>query len=664
MKPFSIFSDNMVLQQGMSIPVWGWASPGEEIHVDFNGQAVYGVADDDGNWRVVLAPVKAGGPFEMKVEGRNSFTVLKNVLVGEVWIASGQSNMEWPLSGAIDAEREINNANFDHIRLFTVAKNASICAPKEPEGKWSICSPETAGNFSAVAYFFGRELHRKLGVPIGLINSSWGGTTAEAWTSREMLASMPQFEDFVLRYEKNLVNFERDTTVYKAKLKEDEIKGYPADPANVGFEKGWAEQTTNTSDWETIPVPSYWQDAGLDFSGVLWFRRDVEIPAEWTGKELTLNLCPCDKRDTTYFNNVKVGEMGREQPESWATPRTYKIPAGLAKAGRNTLAVRVYSNAFSGGIMGSTADLNLGPDDIPDDARIPLAGKWRYKVEANFGKIVPLALQQPLGPGNPNSPFILFTGMIKPLIPFAMRGVIWYQGESNISRSAKYRALFPAMICSWRKAWQQGDFHFLFVQLANYGQRSNEPEESEWAELREAQLKTLQTPNTGMAVTIDIGDTADVHPKNKQDVGMRLAVNALNIVYGLKNIVPSGPLFSSAAVEGSKIRIRFKHAKDGLVAKGEELVGFAIAGKNRAFVWAKARIDGETVRVWSNRIKKPMAVRYAWANNPACNLYNKAGLPASPFRFERFALERKRHTRVQSHQVKLSYIDDQSTPKD
>jgi len=632
MKLSSIFGDHMVLQQDMPVPVWGWARPGEQVCVTFDEQIVYGVAGNDGRWQVMLAPMNAGGPFTLRVEGRDAALVLNNVLIGEVWIASGQSNMDMAVAAASNGAREIADAAFDNIRLFNVARAAVVDAPREVQGNWSVCAPKTVGNFSAVAYFFGRELHRKLGVPVGLINSSWGGTIAEAWTSREMLASLPQFREAVARYEKDQPNFARDFAAYQVKLKEGEAKHYPADPGNIGFGKGWAAPQTDLSDWGPIQVPCYWQGAGMDFSGIVWFRRDVEIPADWAGKELTLKLCPCDKHDTTYFNNVKVGATGAEKPNPWELPRTYQVPAGVARPGRNTIAVRVYSYVYAGGIMGSTAGLSLGPAGAHGSTRIPLAGLWHCKVEHNFGQITPLALQQPLGPGNPDSPYILFRSMIQPLIPHAIRGAIWYQGESNVGRAAEYRTLFPAMIRSWREAWHQGDFPFFLVQLANYLQTPTEPGESAWAELREAQFQALQEPNTGMAVAIDVGEANDIHPRNKQDVGKRLAFQALNRVYGRKEIVASGPLFAGADVEGSRMRIRFTHADGGLTANGGELTGFAVAGADRRFVWAKATMEGDTVVVESNEVPKPVAVRYAWANNPVCNLYNKAGLPASPFR--------------------------------
>jgi sialate O-acetylesterase len=388
-----------------------------------------------------------------------------------------------------------------------------------------------------------------------------------------------------------------------------------------------------------MQAPGSWQGAGLNYNGVVWFRRDVDVPAAWAGKDLVLNLAPCDKHDTTYFNNVEVGGIGLENPDAWKTPRCYRIPGRLVKAGRNVIAVRIFSYVYAGGFMGSPAEMKLDPPDgAAGQTPIMLHGDWRYQVEHNFGPITPVALQAPLGPGNQNSPYSLYNGMIAPLIPYGLRGAIWYQGESNASRPSEYRTLFPAMIRCWRDEWKQGDFPFLLVQLANYMAANAHPVESQWAELREAQALALKLPNTGMAVAIDIGDAADIHPKNKQEVGKRLAAWGLNAFYGRKDVVPSGPLYAGMAVEGNRIRIRFEHVAGGLVVRGGgPLTGFAIAGPApdglpRRFVWADAVVDGETVVVSSPAVPDPTAVRYAWANNPACNLYNAAGLPAAPFR--------------------------------
>jgi sialate O-acetylesterase len=366
-------------------------------------------------------------------------------------------------------------------------------------------------------------------------------------------------------------------------------------------------------------VPIGWQMHGLKHNGVVWFRRTVEVPANWAGQDLVLHLGACDKTDTTYFNNVQVGAIGFETRSAWNTPRVYRIPGKLVQPGRNVIATRVYSNIYEGGLFGPADTMRLERNGT----KIPLAGPWRYRVEHNLGLTVPKAAN--LGPGNPNTIHILNESMIHPLLPAALRGAIWYQGESNAAQPHRYRDLFPLMIRDWRKAFENETLPFFYVQLANYTGVQKEPVESGWAELREAQNLALRLPNTGMASAIDIGEALDIHPKNKQDVGKRLALAALATVYG-KPVHHTGPLYKSHRVEGDTIRIEFDHVADGLKADGP-LKGFAIAGPDGKFQWAEARIDGKTVIVRGRD-----AVRYSWANNPIGNLYNSAGLPASPFR--------------------------------
>lgn len=655
MKLSAMFGDHMVLQQGLPVPIWGWAEPAEKIAVTLAGQTVRGVAKPDGTWWVTLAPLKAGGPFDLQVEGGASRTVLTDVLVGEVWLASGQSNMELPMYKVRNAEQEIFGAACDTIRLFTVSRTVAVEPARDVDGRWSVCSPTAAGNFSSAAYFFGRELQRELRVPVGLIHASYGGSPAEAWTRRAELVALPAFRETVERYEREFAHFPEARAQYEAELNAIEETYYPSDPGNLGLANGWALPDADVADWKPVRVPCYWREHGLNFNGVVWFRRDVDIPPAWAGRELRLNLCPCDKYDTTYFNNVEVGAMGRENPESWRTPRAYSVPAGLAQAGRNTVAVRIFSHHHAGGPMGSSADLSIGPADAAEADRLYLFGEWLCRAEHVFGKVIPREPEPPLGPGNPHTPCGLFNGMIAPLIPYALRGVIWYQGESNVARAADYPALFSTLIESWRKAWGQGAFPFLFVQLANYMSASEQPGESQWAELREAQAATLRTPHTGMAVAIDIGDAADIHPANKQDVGKRLALNALSRVYGFKDVVPSGPLLSKAVRGGADIRLRFAFADGGLVAQGGALKGFALAGEDGRFFWARAEIEGDTVVVSSARVPNPVAVRYAWADNPVCNLYNRAGLPASPFRASLPPLAPRREAMsIQSSETGLS----------
>ncbi|HSW46828.1 MAG TPA: sialate O-acetylesterase [Phycisphaerae bacterium] len=475
----NLFGDHMVLQRDLPVPVWGTARAGESVTVTLGDQTVSAMTDDKGRWKVTLGPLSAGGPLEMTIAGENTITI-RDVLVGEVWVGSGQSNMGWPVSRAKDGEQEAE-ARFPKIRLLHVDRIVADEPQHEVGGHWKLCSPQTVGNFSAVAYFFGRELHRHLKVPVGIINSSRGGTPAEAWTAKTALEGNPLYQPIFDRW----------------------------------------EQTIN----------------------------------DYVAKERAAS--------------------------------TTKTDGGPAGNGNNQASKRPSSQTAT---------------QYSDDPR-----------------------------ESPHRPGALYNGMIHPLMPYAIRGVIWYQGESNAPRAYQYRELMPTLIRTWREQWGQGDFPFLMVQLANFQSRQKEPYTSDWAELREAQSRTLALPRTGMAVAIDIGDPKDIHPANKQDVARRLALAARAIAYGEK-IPYSGPLYDSMKAEGGGIRLRFSHTNGGLEAKGGELKGFGIAGRDRKFVDAKAVVDGDTVVVSSEQVAEPVAVRYAWADAPLCNLYNGAGLPASPFR--------------------------------
>jgi sialate O-acetylesterase len=628
-----VFTDNMVLQQKADLPVWGTASSGTQVTVCFAGQKKTAVADANGNWRVKLEPLAANSkPQEMNITANDSAktaVTLRNILIGEVWVCSGQSNMEFSVSRAIDGNKESIEADFPAIRLLTIPKlTAEVRQAYITGNPWEVCTPATAPGFSAVGYFFGRELHRKLGVPVGLINASWGGTVAEAWTSRETLLKIPELAELVTQYDMAISNSAEWIAEHREKIRLFEQK--TNDVENTGYPRGWADLPEPDGDWNSIELPGLWQNRGMDFSGIVWFRKEIELPAEWSGKELRLSIGATDKSDVTYFNNAKVGGITMaERPDSWCMLRTYVIPANLVRTGKNVIAVRVHSDKYGGGMTGPGVAMQLACPELPGSAPIPLSGIWQCAVEANYGKVeIPMP---PPGPDNPNSPSVLFNGMINPLIPFAIRGAIWYQGESNASRASQYQTLFPSMIQDWRTNWGQGDFPFLFVQLANFREKLSQPAESEWAELREAQTMTLSLPNTGMAVAIDVGEAEDIHPVNKQDVGLRLAFNALAKIYG-QQIPYSGPMFKSMTQAGKSLKIDFDHVNGKLECRGEKLLGFTIAGADRKFVWANAEISGNSVIVSSPEVPEPEFVRYAWADNPDCNLYNAAGLPASPFR--------------------------------
>jgi sialate O-acetylesterase len=644
MQVASVFTNHMVLQREKPIPVWGHARPATRVSVCLTGaDPVETIAGADGRWLVKLPRRDAGGPFQLTVSGGGSEVRFEDVWIGEVWIASGQSNMQMTVSGCRDAALEIARADYPGIRMLTAARVAVVKRQDTlGSGSWKICSPENVGSFSAAAYYFARELHQKLGVAIGVMDSSWGGTPAEAWTSREGLQADPRLSYYIDKLDRFLGPDGQNEREAAEKARADYWANVvPKDPGNQGVENNWHAPGFDDAEWKGMCLPTGWQTAGQDFSGVLWFRRELDIPAEWAGKDLDLHIGACDKRDFTYFNGEFLGSLGMEDnPEAWHMPRVYTVPGHHVKAGRNVVSVRVFSNLYQGGMIGPAAEMWAAPVAAPPGIRLSLAGDWRFRVERNFGKIPPAPSTQFYGDGNANTPSVLFNGMIAPLIPYAIRGFIWYQGESNADRGAttakrpaEYRFLFPALIRDWRREWGCLELPFYFVQLANFQAVRDMPEETNWGHLREAQRFTLEVvPKTGMAVTIDIGDAADIHPKNKQDVGLRLAACALAKDYGFPEYIGSSPLPAAVWAKEGWVTIRFGYAAAGLEARGEKVVGFALAGADRVFHWAEAVIEGpDRVEVACPAVPEPRWVRYAWADNPLCNLYGGTGLPASPF---------------------------------
>lgn len=624
-KPFlaSLFSENMVLQRGISAPVWGWTTPGEKVTVSVAGKTASATADAQGKWMAKLPPLPVGGPYTLKAAQAAKTVTLNNILVGDVWICSGQSNMEMGIGMVNDAPAEIAAANYPQIRLFTVPHAVRLRPVDTVDGTWSVCTPQTIsaggwGGFSAVGYFFGRTLHKELNVPIGLIHTSWGGTIAEAWTSGDALKkNMPDFVKAVGEVEalaaaENPGNYEKQVADWYAKNDPGSKEG-----------SGWQSVGADTVNWKTMTLPSGWELAGLPaFDGVVWFRKEVVLPASVAGKTAVLNLGPIDDNDTTWVNGTQVGATANYQVD-----RKYNVPANLLKPGKNVIAVRVFDIQAAGGINGNPEQMTLTPTG---GTPISLAGEWKFNPSADLKTTT----QYPVAIGNdPNRATYLYNGMIAPLIPFGIKGAIWYQGESNASRSEQYGRLLPTLINDWRDRFGVGAFPFYIVQLANFLPQDTEPRNDDWPRLREAQYLTTKTlPNTGIANAIDIGDAVDIHPKNKQEVGRRLALNALALTYG-KKIEYSGPVYKTMTADGNTIRVSFDHVGGGLMAKGgASLTGFAIAGDDKKFVWADAKIVGDTVVVSSPKVAKPTAVHYAWSNNPVCNLYNKEGLPALPFR--------------------------------
>jgi sialate O-acetylesterase len=546
------------------------------------------------------------------------------VYIGDVWICSGQSNMEMSVAQCNDAVQEIAAADFPRMRLLRIEHNASTVPLNDVgTGGWQICSPNTVKDFSAVAYFFGRRLHESLQIPIGLVQTAWGGTVAEAWTSKAGLSSLPEFADAVQKFDNDSTrrhSYEEQQKLYK-KAQQDWIDTVDSLDIGSSQSKSWADPLMFTDDWAVTSVPGLWEGGNIgNYDGIVWYRRVVIVPDSSGSDSWILSLGMIDDIDVTWVNGVRVGGM-----DVYNQPREYPVPDGVIRPGMNVIAVRILDHHGGGGFWGAPETMFLKGSR---SEKISLAGDWRYKLGIESGRVPPIP---PEITGLENTPTVLYNAMIHPLVPYGIQGVIWYQGESNADRAYQYRRLFPALIRDWRNKWNE-DFPFIFVQLANYRARDPEPGESDWAELREAQTMTLSVPNTGMAVAIDIGDALDIHPKNKQDVGKRLALNAMANIHG-EAMMFSGPIYRSFRKENNKIRVFFKYAAGGLVAKNDSLVrGFAIAAEDRKFVWANAAIEGESVIVSSPLVSDPAAVRYAWADNPVCNLYSTAGLPVSPFR--------------------------------
>jgi sialate O-acetylesterase len=610
----------MVLQRDADVKIWGWADKGENVTINFNSRTYTTVTDANGKWIVTLSPSKAGGPYDMEIKAANLIT-LKNILIGDVWLCSGQSNMELDMETLKDKyPQEIADSDNDHIRQFEVPDKYYFDAPRDDveSGSWQPANPKTVLKFTAVGYFFARELNQKYHVPIGLINASLGGSPIQSWMSEDTLKAFPEDLATLQKYkDPNYIKQVED----KDKAASDAWYGRinKEDKGLSPGEKPWYDPACDVSQWQTMNVPGFWADGLLgNVKGVVWFRKDINVPASMAGKPAKLWLGRIVDGDETYFNGTKVGAITYEWPA-----RKYDIPVDLIMEGKNTIVVRVINcNSWARGGFVPEKPYEL----IGAGQTIDLKGPWKYKLGVTSDPLSPKTFiqWQPVG---------LFNGEIAPLLNYSIKGVIWYQGEANTKKPLEYQKLFPTMVADWRQRWGEGNFPFLYVQLASFMATKDQPSESNWAELRESQLKCLSVPNTAMVVTTDIGEAADIHPLDKLDVGKRLALAAENIAYGEKDVVYSGPIYKSMTVDGNKITLTFTDVDGGLIAKGGKLKYFAITGPDKKFVWAKAKIEGDKIVVWNDEVANPVAVRYAWADNPdIANLYNKAGLPASPFR--------------------------------
>ncbi|MGV3614395.1 MAG: sialate O-acetylesterase [Fimbriimonas sp.] len=628
-----IFSDHMVLQRQQPIPFFGTATPGKTITVKLESQFSTTTVRPDGTWNLKLRPREAGGPYTLEVSG-DGYLRYEDVMVGEVWFASGQSNMEMSIGQQNDIDKARAEAN-PNLRMFTIARRAPEKPAGDVDGFWMPATSESAVFFSAVGYWFGNDLRKWLNVPVGIIHASWGGTPAEAWTRRESLLENGSLAYLVKDYLANLKDYPQRRAVYEKQLAEYKQRAFAKDTGNEGAMQGFPHPTYSLHGWKPVKLPNLIEVTQNDqMDGAVWFRRTVDIPAEWAGKTLVVELGTIDDFDDTYFNGHRIGGIDSSREYWYAVPRRYVVSPALLRSANNSISVRVFDQSGTGGFTGAIDTMRIYPADGTGKA-IPLAGTWLSKVERRIAPRDPATIgvepDRPYGPGHPWSPGSLWNGMVSPVVPYGIRGAIWYQGESNADRAHEYRELFPALIRDWRRAWNQGDFPFYFVQLANYTAPSAQPEDSTWAELRESQAAALRLPNTGMAVAIDLGEANDIHPKGKLEVGRRLALQALAKTYGI-DVAPRGPFYRDMQIAGDTVRVRFENAKGLKTFDGSPVEGFAIAGDDRKFYWAQAKIEGETVVLRAPEVPRPVAIRYAWANNPATNLYNSSSLPLEPFR--------------------------------
>lgn len=653
----AFFSDHAVLQKAEKVPIWGKAAPGESVTVTLDKASVSATAGDDGKWKAVLDLHAEGpGPYSLSVQGKNQLT-FNDILVGEVWLCGGQSNMDFPLGAFPVAKTEVPQSANPLLRQFKVNYMASPIPLDDVKGKWVQAGPDTSGQFSAVGYFFGKKIQNELGVPVGLMNDCWGGTMIEGWMSSDALASDPDLKAGADKAQKDRKAVDDYVTQYGAWQKQYGREDHP-----VGDPQAFAGPGINTADWKPVTLPGTFAAAGLPDAGAIWIRKTVSAPGTpdsgiAPNKSIDLYLADVRDSDDVYWDGKKIGAS-----KVAATDHRYGIRPVLVQPGDNTLAVRIFSAAGGAGIL---PDMGIHKGHFQGN-HFMLKGEWLAKAEYTLPPL-DAAAQAALPPRPTAVPYdpqnvagYNFNGMINPVIPYAIAGVVWYQGEGNWTHGYQYRTEFPLLINDWRAKWSQGNFPFYFCQLANNAVHSPQPMDGGFSEVREAQTMTLSVPNTGEAILIDIGEEGNIHPADKMDVGDRLARIALANTYG-KNVVYSGPVYDSSTIEGDKVRVHFKHIDGGLVAKPlpatyqlswmaptpvpvvrnspeSELEGFAICGDDHKWTWASAKIDGDTVLVWNPNVPNPVAIRYAWSSNPWCNLYNAGGLPAGPFRTDDFPI--------------------------
>ncbi len=611
-----IFGDNMVLQRGKPNTFWGWTTAGDKVRVQINDHSATTVADSSGRWQLQIEPPPVGEECTIQIDGARHVT-FHHVLVGDVWLCGGQSNMEFGLPRARNGAAEVAAANHPKIRLYKVAAHSAYSPVAVPSGQWKVCTPQSVSEgpgFSAVAYFFARRIEAETGIPIGLIQDAIGGTPIECWMSPSAIEATHLFE---------LPMAELNKLRGQSGPQYGNYIMHWYDRYDLGIRgESWADPKLNDHDWKSVQVPGVFAELGLaDVPAVVWLRKEITLPDPVPSGKAFINLGVVEKMETTYVNGQFVGAS------SWVeNPRHYPIPAKLLKPGVNTIAVRVFKLKSKLGFLSAPDQLKVTFAGGPD---LPLAGEWKARVSVDARPPHPL----PLGFENyPIMPTVLYQGMIQPLVPLAIEGALWYQGEANASRAHEYRTLLPAMIADWRQAFGQGKFPFLIAGLPAFEARKGTPGSDDWAELREAQAYAAATvPNTGLAVTVDTGDANNIHPIDKEPVGNRLAAIALIKVYD-KTVPYSGPTYRSIEKLPGALRIYFDHTDGGLAVHGDKLGEFSVAGADHKWHWANAKIEGDTVVVTSPDVPAPIAVRYAWQANPLATLFNGAGFPASPFR--------------------------------
>lgn len=639
-----LISDNIILQRDQPIKVWGWASPKEKISLIFNKKDYKTTTNDKGTWEILLPAQPAGSGFEMLMKGKNEITI-KNIAFGDVWLCSGQSNMVIPMERVKEKyPDDIASANYPDIRNFFVQTLSDLNAPKDdfPQGEWKMANPKDILTFGAVSYFFAREIYDKYKVPIGIINSSVGGTPIEAWISEGGF--------------KNFADIQKTITKNKDLEYNNSLNRRPAVSSNkqilrdLGMIEHWESADYQPKGWRNINIPGFWEDQGLkDLNGIVWFRREFDIPQSWIGKAIKLYMGRIVDADEMYVNGKKIGNITYQYP-----PRRYEIPADLLKVGKNTFVIRVTNTVGKGGFV---------PDKpyfmTNNGEQIDLKGTWQYKVGEVFQPTNPSAT----GNGGivfQNQPTALYNAMIAPMLPLKIKGFVWYQGESNVGSPETYDAFMPALINNWRKLWQDTNLPFFVVQLANFQEINYIPVESNIARLREGQNHALKLPNTAVTVTVDLGEWNDIHPLNKKDIGKRLSLSARNLAYNDKSVVYAGPILKSQSIENNKIILSFDNVAEGIISKdGEDLRWFAIADYDKKFVWAKSHIVGkDKIELWNETVKSPKYVRYAWQDNPeGVNFYNSEYLPASPFRTDAENLDETKAWKGKKCAVVLTYDD-------